>query len=115
MWAASWPDRITLGDAADRIDFDLFDGDDAGLILVKQLVPVAGLVTYTLAELADIDAEDRTGSLVHGLATAPERVPPVVLLGDTGGLRDGHHRAAIAERDGLAHVPAYAPEEWAHG
>lgn len=111
-WAGAWPDTITLGDAADEIDFDLFVGDDEHLVLVKTTLPIADLPVYDLSHFDD-DAEDRTGRLMDGLRGGPEDVPPVVVLSGKrvsfAGMRDGHHRVAIAAVKGWARVPAYVP------
>ncbi|TDC02664.1 hypothetical protein E1091_00235 [Micromonospora fluostatini] len=107
QWAARWPERITLDEAAEEISFDVFQGDPEGtILLVKVLVPVAGLVTWTLEALADNDSEDRTGRLEDGLLAGGGCVPPVVIL-PSSGLADGNHRVALAEQGGRAHVPAY--------
>ncbi|MEU7802691.1 hypothetical protein AB0B10_25865 [Micromonospora arborensis] len=105
-WGNAWQDEITLGDAAEEMEFDLFAGDDLQLVLVKSAVAVADLPIYGLEELRDNDAEDRTGRLDDGLLSGGEFVPPVVVLPGEG-LRDGHHRAALAYEAGRASVPAY--------
>lgn len=104
-WGSDWPDQTTLGEAAEEMDFDLFNDDDPGLVLVKALVDVADVAGYSIADLQDNDAEDRFSRLGDGLVCGGKHVPPVVLLG--GDLRDGAHRAAIAEAAGLTRIPAY--------
>src|SRR5690349_19258572 len=102
-WADDWPETITLGDAADEIEFDLFVGDDEELVLVKRIVAPGDHYAYTTAELDDNDAEDRTSRLQGGLWGSPHLVPPVVILPGEG-LRDGHHRVAIAHEAGLTRI-----------
>ena len=107
-WAAAWPDAITLDRAAEEIDFDLFDDDDPSMVLVKGRVPVADVAAYSYAELAGNDTQDRFEPLEAALAAGAREVPPVVVLPGEG-LRDGHHRAALAQMAGLTTIPAYLP------
>jgi hypothetical protein len=107
-WAASWPERITLRDAADEIGFDLFDGDDEDLHLAKTWIKVTDVVAYSVAELEANDADDRFGPLEAGLLAGGHNVPPVVVL-PVEGMRDGHHRALLAQAAGYDRIPAYVP------
>ncbi len=114
-WGANWPDTITLGEAAELIDFDSYQGDDLDLVLVKQEVAAADYYEVTLEGLVWNDSEDRAGRLWEGLGKCPESVPPIVVLDGGGervafeGIRDGHHRVAIAHEFGRPSVPAYVP------
>lgn len=105
-WGDAWPNEIRLEDAAEEMDFDLYEGDDLGLVLAKSTIAVADLPIHDLDELRDNDAEDRTARLEDGLLSGGEHVPPVVVLPGEG-LRDGHHRVALAAGAGRERVPVY--------
>ena len=107
-WAAAWPDTITLDEAAEEIDFDLFEGDDPSMVLTKGQVLVNDVAAYSHAEMAANDTDDRFEPLEAALAAGGRHVPPVVVLPGEG-LRDGHHRVALAQRAGLTTIPAYLP------
>ncbi len=111
-WAAGWPPTLTLGEAADLIDFDLYRGENPAMLLTLATVPARRYAALTLADLTsesyDGDAV-RLESLMDGLTECPENVPPVVLLSEEEGLRDGYHRAALAKAHGRTHIPAYVP------
>lgn len=114
QWGQNWPHEIPLGEAAHRIDFDTFEGDQpADHVLEKRMVPVEEVTKHLSQRHLDFsqDADDRMTSIRQGLKHAPHDLPPLVMgVGVTGaGLRDGHHRVKAAKEFGLAHVPVYVP------
>jgi hypothetical protein len=107
LWGNNWPETITLGEAADKIRFDLYVGDDDATVLTKTMVDVGPLYKIYGTFLWDDWNVEAMEEIAYGLDTNPGEVPPVVFDAE-GRFRDGHHRLWVSHQRDFKQMPAYA-------